>query len=81
MTRDLIDTTMSAMTAEPADGDLLVVDDLSVRFPTADGLVQAVTELSYRVGPGETEHASFHLRPRFARPYVKRKVHAPFASP
>jgi peptide/nickel transport system ATP-binding protein len=54
MTRDLIDTTMSAMTAEPADGDLLVVDDLSVRFPTADGLVQAVTELSYRVGPGET---------------------------
>jgi peptide/nickel transport system ATP-binding protein len=32
----------------------LVVEDLSVRFPTADGLVQAVTDLSYQVGLGKT---------------------------
>lgn len=32
----------------------LTVDDLTVRFPTADGLVQAVTGLSYEVKMGET---------------------------
>jgi peptide/nickel transport system ATP-binding protein len=32
----------------------LVVDDLTVRFPTADGLVQAVTGLSYTVAQGKT---------------------------
>jgi peptide/nickel transport system ATP-binding protein len=32
----------------------LVVEDLSVQFPTADGLVQAVTELSYEVELGKT---------------------------
>jgi peptide/nickel transport system ATP-binding protein len=38
------------MSAEP----FLVVEDLTVRFPTADGLVQAVTELSYSVELGKT---------------------------
>jgi peptide/nickel transport system ATP-binding protein len=33
---------------------LLAVEDLTVRFPTADGLVQAVTGLSYEVNAGET---------------------------
>lgn len=38
-----------------ADGeDFLVVDHLSVKFPTHDGLVQAVSDLSYSVKPGET---------------------------
>ncbi len=32
----------------------LVVDDLTVRFPTADGVVQAVTELSYTLEQGKT---------------------------
>src|SRR3954449_4471325 len=32
----------------------LVVDNLSVRFPTHDGLVQAVTDLSYTVRKGQT---------------------------
>jgi len=32
----------------------LVVDNLTVQFPTADGLVQAVTDLSYSVKMGET---------------------------
>src|SRR3954453_19948674 len=32
----------------------LVVDNLSVRFPTHDGLVQAVTDLSYTVRSGQT---------------------------
>jgi peptide/nickel transport system ATP-binding protein len=38
------------MSAEP----FLVVEYLTVRFPTADGLVQAVTELSYSVELGKT---------------------------
>jgi peptide/nickel transport system ATP-binding protein len=37
-----------------ADAPYLVVDDLTVRFPTHDGLVQAVTGLSYTVRPGQT---------------------------
>jgi len=32
----------------------LVVEDLTVRFPTADGLVQAVTDLSYTLEQGKT---------------------------
>ena len=37
------------------DGEpLLVVENLTVRFPTADGLVQAVTDLSYSVDQGKT---------------------------
>jgi peptide/nickel transport system ATP-binding protein len=35
-------------------GPFLVVEDLTVRFPTADGLVQAVTDLSYSVEQGKT---------------------------
>lgn len=35
-------------------GNLLEVSDLTVRFPTADGLVQAVTDLSYTLEPGKT---------------------------
>jgi len=41
----------------PAGADnepYLVVDDLTVRFPTADGLVQAVTGLSYSLAQGKT---------------------------
>jgi peptide/nickel transport system ATP-binding protein len=34
--------------------ELLVVEDLSVRFPTHDGLVHAVTDLSYSVRRGQT---------------------------
>ncbi len=36
------------------DEPFLVVDNLSVRFPTHDGLVQAVSDLSYSVRRGET---------------------------
>jgi peptide/nickel transport system ATP-binding protein len=36
------------------DGPFLVVDDLTVKFPTADGLVHAVTGLSYQVEMGKT---------------------------
>ena len=53
---------MSAATAAPqsdpvarADGaPYLVVEDLTVRFPTEDGLVTAVRELSYSVELGKT---------------------------
>ena len=36
------------------DEPFLVVEDLTVQFPTADGLVQAVTDLSYTVERGKT---------------------------
>jgi peptide/nickel transport system ATP-binding protein len=36
------------------EGPYLVVEDLTVRFPTADGLVQAVTDLSYTLEQGKT---------------------------
>jgi peptide/nickel transport system ATP-binding protein len=36
------------------DGPFLVVEDLTVRFPTEDGLVSAVTGLSYSVEMGKT---------------------------
>ncbi len=40
---------------EPTAGEpYLVVDDLTVKFPTADGLVHAVTGLSYQVEMGKT---------------------------
>ncbi len=48
------------MTASPgpgtagADAPLLEVSNLSVRFPTHDGLVQAVSDLSYSVRRGQT---------------------------
>jgi len=37
-----------------ADEPLLVVDNLTVKFPTEDGLVNAVTDLSYTVERGKT---------------------------
>ena len=45
------------MTSNPltrTDEPYLVVENLTVRFPTADGLVQAVTDLSYSVEQGKT---------------------------
>ncbi len=42
------------MTMTGSSDDLLVVEDLTVRFPTVDGLVQAVSELSYSIRAGET---------------------------
>jgi peptide/nickel transport system ATP-binding protein len=42
--------TPAASTAEP----YLVVEDLTVRFPTADGVVQAVTDMSYSLEQGRT---------------------------
>jgi peptide/nickel transport system ATP-binding protein len=54
---------MSTDTFERADGmaapasstdPFLVVEDLTVKFPTHDGLVQAVTDLSYSVDRGKT---------------------------
>ncbi len=38
----------------PGDEPYLVVDNLTVRFPTADGVVQAVTDLSYSLDQGQT---------------------------
>jgi peptide/nickel transport system ATP-binding protein len=57
---DTATTTPSATTASGAastqrgSDPFLVVDHLSVRFPTHDGLVQAVTDLSYTVRQGQT---------------------------
>ena len=44
------------MTARAIETDdpFLVVENLTVRFPTADGMVQAVTDLSYSVELGKT---------------------------
>src|SRR3954464_14777524 len=53
---------MSETLEEPAEGsaaavsasdDLLVVENLTVEFPTDDGVVQAVRGVSYQVAPGE----------------------------
>jgi peptide/nickel transport system ATP-binding protein len=44
---------MSAAPVEPTE-TFLVVEDLTVAFPTADGLVRAVTGLSYQVELGKT---------------------------
>ncbi len=41
-------------TAGRPDEPYLVVEDLTVRFPTADGLVQAVTDMSYTLEQGKT---------------------------
>ncbi len=43
-------TRVSESTGEP----FLVVDDLTVKFPTADGLVSAVSNLSYSIDMGQT---------------------------
>jgi peptide/nickel transport system ATP-binding protein len=42
------------ITRPSSDEPFLVVDDLTVKFPTADGLVHAVTGLSYSVEMGKT---------------------------
>ncbi|MEQ6901223.1 ABC transporter ATP-binding protein [Nocardioides sp. YIM 152588] len=42
------------MTAADAGAPYLEINNLTVRFPTADGLVQAVTDLSYSVELGKT---------------------------
>ncbi len=39
---------------EATEAPYLVVDDLTVKFPTADGLVHAVSNLSYSVALGKT---------------------------
>jgi peptide/nickel transport system ATP-binding protein len=46
----------STMTALPQETDepFLVVEDLTVKFPTHDGLVNAVSDLSYSVRLGDT---------------------------
>ena len=46
---------MSPTTPPPAGGDgaLLRVEDLGVRFPTEDGVVEAVRGVSYELHPGE----------------------------
>ena len=41
-------------TPAPGGEDFLVVENLSVQFPTHDGLVKAVNDLSYSVKMGET---------------------------
>jgi peptide/nickel transport system ATP-binding protein len=55
MTGVLTDTTSRP---EPGPGSesepFLTVENLTVQFPTADGLVQAVTDMSYTVRMGET---------------------------
>src|SRR6478752_3710396 len=40
--------------AEPSDEPYLVVENLTVKFPTHDGIVHAVSDLSYSVGMGQT---------------------------
>jgi peptide/nickel transport system ATP-binding protein len=45
---------LAAPEHSPGDTPFLSVSNLSVRFPTHDGLVQAVSDLSYTVKPGET---------------------------
>jgi peptide/nickel transport system ATP-binding protein len=52
---DIVSSTATRGEAAGRPGDpYLVVEDLTVAFPTADGLVQAVTDLSYRLEQGKT---------------------------
>ncbi len=52
---DVTDSTGTADGPSRRAGEpFLVVDDLTVRFPTADGLVQAVSGLSYSLDVGKT---------------------------
>ncbi len=46
--------TSRAQPADSSDEPYLVVENLTVKFPTHDGLVNAVTDLSYSVGMGQT---------------------------
>ena len=43
-----------ASSADESEEPFLVVENLTVQFPTYDGLVQAVSDLSYTVELGET---------------------------
>jgi peptide/nickel transport system ATP-binding protein len=54
MTSFLTDQQTSGTPDLTDNDDFLVVENLSVRFPTHDGLVQAVNDLSYSVKMGET---------------------------
>jgi peptide/nickel transport system ATP-binding protein len=47
-------STGGSSTATPGTEPYLVVDSLTVKFPTADGVVQAVTDLSYTLEQGST---------------------------
>jgi peptide/nickel transport system ATP-binding protein len=49
-----LNTRTDPVDAPGADAAYLQVENLSVRFPTHDGLVQAVTDLSYTVERGRT---------------------------
>ncbi len=53
MTSSLTDPRTN-VTDTVGDEDFLVVENLSVQFPTHDGLVQAVSDLSYAVRTGQT---------------------------
>ena len=48
------ETTKSGASTTPGTEPYLVVDKLTVKFPTADGVVQAVTDLSYTLEQGKT---------------------------
>jgi peptide/nickel transport system ATP-binding protein len=50
----ILDKSPSGRHAGHSDEPYLVVDDLSVQFPTYDGLVKAVSNLSYTVEAGKT---------------------------
>lgn len=47
-------TASGSSTETPGTEPYLVVDNLTVKFPTADGVVQAVTDLSYTLEQGST---------------------------
>jgi peptide/nickel transport system ATP-binding protein len=53
MTETLSNEPAEQVVADPNE-PFLVVEDLTVRFPTADGIVQAVTDLSYTLDQGKT---------------------------
>jgi peptide/nickel transport system ATP-binding protein len=54
MTTTTIEEEPTAKPSDDGEEPFLVVENLTVRFPTYDGLVQAVTDLSYSVRLGET---------------------------
>ena len=53
MTENILSQQTQAATT-PGNDPYLVVDNLTVRFPTADGVVQAVSDLSYSLEQGRT---------------------------
>ena len=57
MTDNVLSPQTQVAPASPVAGGsdpFLVVEDLTVRFPTADGIVQAVTDLTYTLEQGST---------------------------